>query len=297
MKEKLLLPFLFFIVGILPVRAVSLLEVPAEKRDTIILKDSTGRVFMLLSQDPPAPEKAQEPAPTVGKKKKKFIRPSLIDREIMKTTFIPKGQWMGGGTVSYSEYDEENLNWLVLKDMDGLGYTLSISPYVGYFIKNNAAVGLRFTYNRNYLDLDNLELNLGEDFNINLDNLYLLEHKFEVGAFLRTYMPIGRTKIFGLFNELRLSYGYSRGKNSTGSGSEYDGTFQRINSFQIGTAPGLTAFVSDWAAVEVSLDVMGYSFKWTKQITNQVESGSKRSSSGNFRINLFSINIGMTIYL
>ena len=40
-----------------------------------------------------------------------------IDREIQKTVFIPKGTWMAGGTVSYSEHNESNLNFLVLNDI------------------------------------------------------------------------------------------------------------------------------------------------------------------------------------
>ena len=44
-----------------------------------------------------------------------------IDREIQKTVFIPKGTWMAGGTVSYSEHNESNLNFLVLKDIEGKG--------------------------------------------------------------------------------------------------------------------------------------------------------------------------------
>ena len=59
----------------------------------------------------------------------------------------------------------------------------------------------------------------------------------------------------------------------------------------------MTAFITDWSAVEVSVGVMGFDFKWIDQTTNQVETGSSRTSSGNFKINLFSINIGMTFYL
>lgn len=47
-------------------------------------------------------------------------RPKRIDREIQNSMFIPKGQWMFGGTVSYSEHDESNLNFLVLKDVEGV---------------------------------------------------------------------------------------------------------------------------------------------------------------------------------
>ena len=205
-----------------------------------------------------------------------------IDREVQETVFIPKGTWMAGGTVSYSEHDEGNLNFLVLKNVEGKGYNFGVSPYVGYFFRNNISAGMRFAYHRDYLDLKNFELNLGEDFNISLDNLYYLEHKYEVSGFLRTYMPIGRSKIFGLFNEARLTYGYGTGKNSTGTGATYDGSYQTAQNLQIGIAPGMTAFITDWSAVEVSVGVMGFDFKWIDQKTNQIEEG---------------INIGMTFYL
>ncbi len=224
-------------------------------------------------------------------------RPKRIDREIQNAMFIPKGQLMFGGTVSYSKHDESNMNLLVLKDVEGLGYTFKVSPYMGYFIKDNVAVGARFTYNRTYLNIGNLDLNLGEDFNINLSNLYYLQHKYEVSGFIRTYMPIGKSKIFGLFNETRLTYGYSTGKNSTGTGTEYDGTFEKSHNLQLGIAPGMTAFVTDWASVEVSVGVMGFNFKWQDQNTNQVETGSRKVMSGNFKFDLFSINIGMTFFL
>ncbi|MBE6300773.1 MAG: hypothetical protein E7085_02795 [Parabacteroides distasonis] len=224
-------------------------------------------------------------------------RVERIDREVQKAVFIPKGSWMVGGSVSYSEHDEGNLNFLVLKDVEGEGYNFSVSPYFGYFFRDNIAIGGRFAYKRDYLDLGNFDLNLGEDFNISLKDIYYLEHKYEASMFVRTYMPIGRSKIFGLFNEARLTYGYGTGKNSTGSGTEYDGTYQTVQNMQIGFAPGLTAFITNWSAVEVSVGVMGFDFKWLDQETNQVETGKQRVSSGNFKINLFSINIGMTIYL
>ena len=219
-----------------------------------------------------------------------------IDREVQKLVFIPKGTWMAGGSVSYQEHDESNLNFLILKDIEGKGYDFSVSPYVGYFFRDNIAAGFRFTYRRDYLDLGNFDANLG-DITLSFDDLYYLEHKYEATGFLRTYIPIGRSKIFGLFNEARLTYGYGTGKNSTGSGASYDGTYQTVQNLQIGFAPGMAAFITDWSAIEVSVGVMGFDFKWTDQTTNQVEEGSSRTSGGNFKINLFSINIGMTFYL
>ena len=31
-----------------------------------------------------------------------------IDRGVQERVFIPKGQWMAGGSVSYSEHEEDN---------------------------------------------------------------------------------------------------------------------------------------------------------------------------------------------
>ena len=36
-----------------------------------------------------------------------------IDRDVQKAVFVPKGTWMVGGTISYSEHDEGNLNYLI----------------------------------------------------------------------------------------------------------------------------------------------------------------------------------------
>ena len=84
-------------------------------------------------------------------------------------------------------------------------------------------------------------------------------------GFIRTYIGIGNSKIFGLFNEARLTYGYGRGKLLSGTGKDLEGTYQVINNLQIGMSPGLTAFVSDFAAVEVSVGLMGFNFKWVDQ--------------------------------
>ena len=50
-------------------------------------------------------------------------------------------------------------------------------------------------------------------------------------------------------------------------------------------------------AVECSVGVMGLKYKWVDQETNRVETGRNRSGGANFKINLFSVNLGMTFYL
>ena len=222
-----------------------------------------------------------------------------VPREDLNATFIPKGQWMFGGSISFNEWDDDNLNYLVLKNIDFEGHTFGISPYFGYFFTKNMCVGGRFNYSRYYFNLGRFDLNLGEDFNISLSDLYYLEHDFDCSAFLRTYMPLGKSKVFGFFSEIDLTYGHAKGKNTTGvkGTTGYEGTMEHVNSIQIGFCPGLTAFTTDFMAVECSIAVMGLQYKWKDQKTNQVENGKSRSGGANFKINLFSVNLGMTFYL
>ena len=233
-------------------------------------------------------------APKAANKRRRIER---IGREALKQTFIPKGQWMVGGEISWNEWDNDNLNYLVLKNIEFEGHTFSAGPYFGYFVANNISLGGRFSYKRYFMNLGQFDLNLGEDLNISLDDLYYLEHNYMTTGFMRSYMPIGRSNVFGFFAEVQLSYGYAEGKNTTGRGETLSGTYERIHSLQLGFCPGLTVFATDFMASEVSVNMGGYRIKWGEQETNRIEEGKTRTSGANFKLNLFSVKLGMTFYL
>lgn len=220
-----------------------------------------------------------------------------FDRQIKSSLFIPKGTWMGGCSFSYSEQVNDNYKFLIIKDVKANGYTFNVSPYSGYFFADNMSVGLRLNYSRSLINIENLDINLGDDLSLDIKDFKYLDHSFSAAGYMRTYTGLGDSKIFGLFNELRLSYGYGQGKDTSGVGNDMTGTYQNTHRLQIGSAPGLTAFVTNNAAVEVSIGIVGLDFKWIDQNNNQVESGYRRTSSANFKIDIFSINIGMTFYL
>ena len=136
-------------------------------------------------------------------------RRGMISRDAMKTVFIPKGQWMLGGQIAWNQWDTSNMNYPLLKDLNFSAYTFSAGPYLGYFFRDNMAVGARFSYKRYFLDLGEFDLNLGEDFNIGLEDIYYLQHNYESTVFLRTYLPLGKSKIFGFFGEVQLNYNLS----------------------------------------------------------------------------------------
>ncbi len=220
-----------------------------------------------------------------------------VDRAVQKSVFIPKGQWMVGGTVNFSEWDTDNYNLTVLKDVAIEGHTFSGSPYFGYFVANNLAVGARYNYSRNYFFLGNLDLNLGEDFNIQLEDIYYLGHTHTANAFLRSYMPLGMTNVYAAFVDILAGYAHTTSKNSTGRDTEYDGSFTRANTIQLRVCPGMCVFATDFLAVEASIGIMGLKYRWVDQETNKVEKGSSRSGGGNFKFNFLSASIGLTFYL
>lgn len=279
--NKTILGFLlFFVVNVVSAQnVVNRIEVPEQEVDTTVITDPI--IYK------------------VGKSAKKTYAQErgMISRDAAKTVFIPKGQWMLGGQVAWNQWNNDNLNYLVLKDINFEGYTFSAGPYFGYFFANNMAVGGRFSYKRYYLNLGEFDLNLGDDLTIGLKDLYYLQHNYESTAFVRSYLPLGNSKIFGLFGEFQLNYTFSEGINSTGSGETFSGVYEKVHNLEIGLGGGMVVFIADHVAAEVMLNVGGYRVKWGDQNTNNIEQGSITSSGANFQINLFSIKFGVTYFL
>ena len=135
-----------------------------------------------------------------------------FDREIQTGLFVPKGAWLVGTTLSYTELRSTDFKLLVLKDLNGDGYTFKISPFGGYFFADNVAAGLRLAYARSYINLDNLDLDLGDDLNFNVADQNFWDHSFMVSGFLRTYMGLGKVKYSVFLTKHVCLMGMDRGK-------------------------------------------------------------------------------------
>lgn len=225
------------------------------------------------------------------------VQAQEFKRNIESHTFVPKGQWVVGSSVSYSEHNEQNYQFLVVDGFNSDGYTFKVSPMFCYAFRDNVAAGGRFSYGRTLMKLDNVTLNLDEDTQFDVDDMYQLKHTYSAIGILRNYINIGSSKRFGLFAETRLEFGGSQSKVVTKDGSSLTGTFSKTTDFGLGVAPGIVAFINNYTAVEVSVGVLGLNFSKVKQTTDQVYVGERSSSSANFKINLFSIGLGIAFYL
>ena len=212
--------------------------------------------------------------------------------------FVPKGQWIFGGTASYSTHTNKSYQFLIIEGIDSKGYTFKISPMIAYAFRNNMALGGRFIYSRTLLKLDKAAINFGDaDSNVSLNaqDYYALQHTYQVAAIWRQYIPLGRNKRFALYNEMSLAGGGTEARFA--NGSPVKGTYQSGYTFSLGISPGIVAFATNNMAVEVNVGVMGITFNHTEQVHNQVTVGERNISQMNFKVNIFSIGLGMAFYL
>lgn len=225
------------------------------------------------------------------------IRAQRFDRGIEQHTFVPKGQWIAGSSISYSEYSNDNYKFLVIEGIDGSGYSFKVSPLICYTFKDNLAAGMRGSYSRSLTKLDHASISLDDDLNFDISDLYSLSHSYSGTAVLRSYISLGDSKRFGLYNEMQFTAGGSQSKLVNGKGESLTGTYATSTNLQLGMAPGLVAFINNYTAVEVSIGVLGFNYSKTKQVTDQIYVGERSSSSANFKINIFSIGLGIAFYL
>ncbi len=218
------------------------------------------------------------------------------DRGITNYRFIPKNKWIGGVTVSVFNFESDNSRLLfsLLKDIDLNLRTLSVKPFVGYAIKDNTVVGLKFGYSRISGGIDNLALNI-EDLDIALKDIKYTDDSYSFSLFHRSYIGLDHKGLFGLFNETTLGYSTGSTRFSRGADETLKYTDTSINQLKVGINPGIAIFIMPNVGAEVSFGVAGFTYNWEKQKKSSGETGKRTNSGANFKINLFNINIGLTV--
>lgn len=218
--------------------------------------------------------------------------------------FIPKGTFGTGLTFSYNTIDlgqsvgDAGYSLLsLLSGVTGDMYSFGIAPNVTYFIIDNLAVGLRFNYDRSMLNLGSANLAFGDMLSLQIADYHYLSHNYKGSITCRYYMPFGSSKRFAMFAEGRLTGGYGQSVLYRMDQDDKFGTYQNNITGSIDVVPGLTAFVTNNVALEVSIGVLGLNYKRSEQITNQVQTSVMQSSGANFKLDLFSVGMGVSIYI
>lgn len=219
--------------------------------------------------------------------------------------FVPKGQWIFGGTASYSTHRNSSYQLAIIDNINSEGYTANVSPMIAYAPWKNMAVGIRFGYGRSLLALDSASLAIGEgdtSVNIDVDYYHQIKHSYTGSLFWRPYIPLGQSNRFAIFAELQLNFTTSQSKLVAEDGivdgyTNYRGSYSETFGGSLALQPGIVAFVSNNTALELSIGVFGIGLERTSQLRNQIDEGSITSSNMNFKVNLLSIGFGVSFYL
>lgn len=219
--------------------------------------------------------------------------------------FIPKGTVGGGLAVSFNSFDLGNgaddagykMLLSMLSGIDGDMQSFGIAPFVSYFIADNISIGLRFDYDFTDLNVGSADFSVGDMLSMNVQDIGYTKQSYMGAIALRDYIPIASSKRFAMFAELRAAGGYAQSESFRMEGENKFGTYQDIYKCSIGLVPGLTCFVTNEIAIEASVGVLGYDFQKTVQTTNQVEVSQMVKNSANFKINLLSVNLGLSFYI
>jgi hypothetical protein len=218
-------------------------------------------------------------------------------RGLEQVSFVPKGQWITGVSVNYSQSKQDNYQFLIVEGISGDSYSFKVSPMLLYCFQDNLAAGGKFNFSRNKVKVESGSVILDSETSYDVDNLYSISNNYSASAVFRNYISLGHSSRFGVFNEVQLQLGGGQSKLSDGSGIDLSGTYERNFNLNVGLAPGLIMFLSNYSALELNVGLLGFSYNHTKATTDQIYVATRSSQSANFKINLFSITFGVAFYL
>lgn len=221
-----------------------------------------------------------------------------FDRGLFNYLFTPRGQWTCGIQASYGEVSSGDTQLLrFFKDIDFNMTAYSIKPYFSYFYRHNRAMGLRLGYTNTKANINSFNVDIIDDISFDLKDVKYYTHKFSAELFHRNYIGLGRSRRFAFFQEVAFQYGSGRGTFQRNYDEKPRITKTESTDLHLNFSPGLCVFIQEKVACNFSIGV--FSWYWTKehQVTNGVDEGNHTSSGANFKINLFNLALGVSVYI
>lgn len=216
--------------------------------------------------------------------------------------FVPKGMMTVGSSISFNHYsigqnDAEGYDIAsLLTGIQGKLSTVRVSPAFLYFVKDNLAFGARLGYSYTSMDLDNAAFELDTDTSFDLSNHYYSGQGYSCSAVMRNYIPLFGSRIFAMFNEMRLGGGIAQKKVYSMDDGEKNGTYTDSYKINVGVYPGLAAFLTNNLAFEVSVGVLSISYSRDSQTKNQVHTSGYSHFGTSYKPDLLELNFSMMYY-
>jgi len=213
--------------------------------------------------------------------------------------FIAKGCYSAGISAGYNSYSAGNstnaYKILGLLGLEGKLKTMSVGAEASYFFAKNTSVGLRFGFGDTNLSLDDASLDL-DDSDLNMENQNYQGRKYATTAFIKNYFPMFGSRVFAMFNEIRVNYSFSQSKNYELTDYGKDGSFNETHNVSLSLNPGLAMFITDFVATEVSVELLNIGYSHTNQTENQVYKSEFNHFGTNYKLNPLALNFGIVFF-
>ena len=241
----------------------------------------------------------------VERKKGGVFQINRVNRDIDRNVFAYKSEWMCGISASYATLSSDDATLAVVIDNLNLGGSIiSVKPYIGYFYRNNLAIGARFGYSRTMGHFDSANINLGNfingiEFSTEGIAVDYLSNAYSFALFHRAYVPLDRKGRFGVFGELELEGSYGRSQFGFMYNDEWTRSISDAYKVRFNFNPGVAAYIFPNVCATVSFGLGGLQYNHIKQFDADMNptGGARNYSKLRFRLNITEINIGVTVHL
>jgi hypothetical protein len=213
---------------------------------------------------------------------------------------LSKGRMMINGSLSYSQNQNNQYDTSQNKHISGYkDYIFNGTLRCGYFVTGNILVGVYGSYgNQKYSN----ETQYGTPFFTSSSES--TSSSYYTGIFSRYYKMIAKSK-FAAFGQ--VSAGFGTGKttnknttsNSGGSTATTNGSHESMSAISAGIAPGITYFLTNRLAFEMSFGNLAYNFQHTKNYdaNNKLLTENKNSVfNSSLNLSFSSLTLGASFY-
>lgn len=226
---------------------------------------------------------------------------NAIDRGLgnPKSKYIEKGTVAIGLAGGYNNYNASGTTvgggatlLGIVNNLGGNVTTVNVTAGVSWFFTNNMSLGARFSYANYGMDLDNAKLMSIME----LSNQHIVTQTYSGALAYRGYLPLFNSKVFALFGEARLTglMGYTKNYEELERGKV--GTYSDVFSLSLGLYPGISMFVTNNIAVEISLPLLEGGYQWDQQIQGQARESKLSHAFFNFQPGILGLNIGIVCH-
>lgn len=229
------------------------------------------------------------------------FRDRRVDREINKNKFIFAGEKIAGLTASHFSLSGENAEYLLLlTNIDANVTMTTIKPYVGYFYRDNRAVGAKFIYSHINGSVDTSTLDFGDTNDLSFDIPYvsLNNESYSLAIFHRAYAALDNAGRYGVFADVQLAATTGKSTFEYDNGDSISSTLSKSRTIGLSFNPGICAFIMHNVSASMSFEFGGVDFTRIDQYDAAGEFvGSRTSSKMKFMFNVLAVNLGFTIHI